>query len=507
LLSRLSTDDQKVMLRMEILFFPFVFVNISVSAAPTLSCPSELETKVRNLNPPSPPRTGRLISDYAAECEAVLGPIPAEVDCGKASRLPHYAKEEATHLAGPERNPEEVRLSVTQRGTVTWVLLCNSFTGTPLKDPNVGGPQDTSLIHIKGKYGPVGYIGTNTITGESCFFKAGEAFDGKPKDGPSHGGGVSWASPRFMMEFPGQRPDRCFECHIKGGPFLVSDVMNQERLGGDGSNGIIPLNLGGKLVGGKTGPYRVIGTEFNALWRKSRNGVEPLTVQPILDSGEADRTCTRCHIIPNSEKYYDLAEKAAGVSGWLEHTKFMPPGPADRSKKAKDDLIIALRNLRYCIDNPQDKKHCQPGKKIISDCPSPGELDPKEVSVAPRNGSESATLRWNYTDAYNERSGVKQRDDIRISVSLRGPSGESCVFNDLSPTTKFGKTWQFKLPAETPPGYRLEIRSVRHCFDGEGTTESESVIVQLSGEGLTTVSSDKSQNRDPQMTNKPIDHR
>jgi len=441
---------------------------------------------------------------HADQCRAVLGPLPP-INCLNALTVPitHDGKplsyrDGVLSLAGMATDPSllwscdtpellpflmvnpmdhpagkgsnqgcvpNVRIGHVKSGPVDWIYLCHYHTG--LHEPQ------GDLFDF------VAMIGSNSRTGETCFF-AHDAGKTNGVDVPTPGGiNLHDSAGRAKAAAFWNRPSRntCIRCHANNKPWAVTPYLNQSRLGGDGTMDFVPeVPLRKRLSPGWG--YRIIGTVHNLVMKR------PKAIWPRLDNGTADSTCTRCHVVNDTVEYLRLSRESVGLSDLpryevqthiMPHTRHpwmpMDADPSDPGTRA--EAQTAVQRLERAVFDP---KFRVAEKEILSPCPAPAALPSREITLE-KTEKGIRSLRWNYQNDYGQ---VAERDDVRIALTLEGSDGSRCQFRDLAPLRLGDRKWLFRHPLKTGVQYTYRLQPYRYCFDRKAyETASTSTISEI----------------------------
>lgn len=438
---------------------------------------------------------------HADQCRAVLGEIPS-ISCPDAAILPltkdgkklTYAQgvfledgKPTTWVPrqgcdkpgllsflraalGPGADPDEgclpnARVAVKKIGPVTWAATCHFFNG----------PHETS-----DKFDFVAVIGSNDKTGETCFF----SHDFQLKDEKRTHGKNLIPPGGYNPKDPVQRAESkafwnptdyfvCMQCHGNNKAWLITPHVNQSRVGhGDGNMEFLPETPRSLRLQPQWG-YRIIGTNDNLYMNHKRefNRPElheiPKTVYPKNDDGTEDRTCTRCHLLPDQENYLRLARVSVGLRDLeknlvftgrhhLDPKPWMPPAHDGSPEDTKKYQAAVMRYERALRDPAWRFK---PAENILAPCPAPAALASERVQVL--EGRDSNKVQWNYK---NDRGEVPNRDDVRFQVTIQGSDGATCAIRDVAPKALGSDSWTLNHPKAAGVTYEYTLKPYRYCF-------------------------------------------
>lgn len=291
-----------------------------------------------------------------AVCEK-LGPVPI-IDCMQGKLIPSHhegkplekrdgkfyldgkhatgfklEKLDRPQLASPDQTGGiNARLGHLRVRGIEWVFICRS-----------GG---SGVNENEYSYAPVGLIGFNPETGETCFT------DMKANTGSSG-------------ETEKENTEYCARCHSNNSPWILTPHLNQSAIGGDGSMDVIPLLPKEKLATPGWG-YKIYG--ITEKFRKTLLGV-----QPKNPDGSPDKTCTSCHTISSSflVPLYDAVGKYTEHKGKTNLAKkfslnyWMPLDPLVLNKDQWNAKYgSAVERLLYCAEN-DDRSKCEKRVELV----------------------------------------------------------------------------------------------------------------------------------------------
>ncbi len=201
------------------------------------------------------PRTS---SEYAYECESILGPLP-KFSCADAIEVP--TTKNGTPVSGHgSNNPNDC--------DHPWAFGMACQTGNKVgryQGLNLDGTENPDVVFITFcRDGGLGVIGYKFSTGETCFFSIVDG--GDPNNSPQPGDdgyNEAWMTPAVVAA------DNCQNCHMAS-PFLHTPAVDQLRNPADTSELLVPLT-------GIEG-YFIVGAEFH----------QPHTTN-------IQNSCTSCH--------------------------------------------------------------------------------------------------------------------------------------------------------------------------------------------------------------------
>lgn len=433
---------------------------------------------------------------HADQCRAVLGPIPKvncldgnlvpvtidgapityhdgvifkngvatdwkEVrDCDRPAMLPFLFKA-PPHPGAKGADPSEgclpnVRLGRIRSGPVDWLFVCHYKQG--LHEP-------------KGdKFRFVAMIGSNSKTGETCFFAHDQGDFGKmelPIPGGTGPGdkagreeaGKFWNNPAH---------NTCLRCHSANKPWALTPHLNQSRLEGDGSMEVVPETPRERRLHPQWG-YRVIGVVHNWVFPR------PKAIYPKGEGGGVDHTCTKCHVLTDQEEYLRLARESVGLGElpkyternkgfFLDRHQWMPTDK--KNEKAAQEAVKRFERAFY------DPGYRVKEAEILSPCPAPDDVKRGSIRIAAGDGTSE--VKWTYKNDYGD---VATRDDVRFRISLEGDDGSSCRFEDVAPAALGSGEWSFKHPAKPGVHYKYRVQAYRYCFDRDGLRDSKEAAV------------------------------
>ena len=438
------------------------------------------------------------VNDHADQCRAVLGPIP-KVNCldGKIVPVTLHGKS-ITYRDGIIYLDAQATAwtsvdSCDRPALLPWLFKAPQSAGAKGADPREGcfpnvrigkiksGPVDWMFVcHYKhGLHEPKGdqfdfvaMIGSNKITGETCFFghdngktsgvdlvpPGGEGRDDEP--GRSRAA-LFWNNPAH---------NTCLHCHADNKPWIVTPHLNQSVLGGDGTMDLVPELPSARRLTPQWG-YRVIGVVHNWVFPR------PKVIQPLNQDGSPDRTCTRCHVLTDQEEGLRFAREAVGLGelpqyvardyGFLlDPDPWMPPSYQGMELgKAQ----AAVQRYERALGDPAYRAT---ELDILSPCPVPEALDAKTISEQDSDGGRA--LSWRYRNGLGK---VAMRDDIRFRLAIEGSDGTSCEFDDIAPRALGSDQWSFTHPAANGVNYHYRLQAYRYCFDRTGVSRSTEVVV------------------------------
>lgn len=357
----------------------------------------------------------------------------------------------------PEADPTEgchpnVRFGAIKNGPVDWVYICHYKSG--IHEP-AGDPFDFVTV-----------VGSNALTGETCFFAHDFAkTDGMklPVPGGTPGDPASRAAAAKFWDKPAH--NTCLNCHANNKAWVLAPHLNQSRLGGDGTMEIVPETPKAKRLKPGWG-YRVVGVVHNYTFPR------PKAIVPLRDDGTPDQTCVKCHVISDSEDSLRIARDSVGLGDLEKYAKidkpfyhnrkaWMPPDrDGDPHVKLKD-AQAAVKNYERAVFDPKFRAK---EEEILARCPAPKALDAKSVSVARPGKDGWAKVAWSYRNDYGQ---VALRDDVRFEVTVEGSDGSSCNFPDVAPAALGSDKWAFSHPSQAGVRYTYRLRPYRYCFDRE----------------------------------------
>ncbi len=397
-----------------------------------------------------------------------IGGVPADksvpLTCDEPAMLP-YLNILPRHL-GPVSNRFSAGCMLNTRmghyriGNVDWVFNCHYRPG--FHEPN--DPYDFMAV-----------IGSNSVTGETCFF-GHDQFKMSSTVAPIPGGtGPDDSAGRAEAARFWNIPSRntCLKCHSGNKAWALTPHVNQSRLGGDGTMDFIPSTPSSRRRHPGWG-YRLIGTVHNQVM------VRPKAVWPANDDGTPDTTCTRCHVLTDVEEFLRLSRDSVGLPDLPKFTErsqgfphfrqiWMPLG-IDAVHDATEPFQEAVGRLERAIANPAYR--ARPEEEILSPCPPPNRIDEAAVTVTVNGDSEE--LQWAYRNDYG---GVPTRDDIRFELSVQGSDGTSCRFRDVAPESLGSDRWNFRLPVRAGTTYTYRLKPYRYCFDRTVFSFSNQAVV------------------------------
>jgi hypothetical protein len=450
---------------------------------------------------PSLPLTERLsridnANDHADQCRAVLGPIP-RVNCLDGDVIPVTVDGDAITYRGGVVYRNGIATDWKQidncdhPALLPWLFKAPPQPGAKGADPKEGCFPNVRVWH--GKSGPVDWvfvchykhglhepsgdqfdfvamIGSNPNTGETCFF----GHDNGKTDGidippPGGTGPEDRAGREFTLKFwNNPAHNTCLRCHADNKPWVVTPHLNQSRLGGDGSMDIIPQTSVRRRLSPQWG-YRVIGVVHNWVFPR------PKAIVPTDDSGAADSTCTRCHVLNDQEEGLRFAREAVGLGELPQYAErqrdfvltrepWMPPGEEPHHSPAAVQAVKRYERAFY------DKTRRNSEFEILSPCPAPP--GPSAESLQSFSSAGRRGIRWTYR---NDLGGVPLRDDVRFRVTVSGSDGTSCQLDDIAPQAIGSDRWTFAHATEPGVRYHYSVQAYRYCFDRDGIRESPPV--------------------------------
>lgn len=216
-----------------------------VAAAATAGCEPNVEAHndaIYLSESPAPVDDGNQLSQYVAQCEAVLGEIP-EISCDPANpapgthvtRIPVFVdgyllgfggEEDDAMLAARAANDDYVcdfpsiggdfpcsvgstlvQYRSEENPNVQWVGLCRGASGDH--------PDYNRFIGN-------GLIGANSVTGEMCFFFGGNENPDKPYELPKLTSDVESEDELSPWLPPTEMPGSCLSCHPNNDPWVMT---------------------------------------------------------------------------------------------------------------------------------------------------------------------------------------------------------------------------------------------------------------------------------------------
>jgi len=430
------------------------------------------------------------VNEYADRCRSVLGPLP-KFDCQKGEILPiFYGGKEVSFLngkiyvGGRQKNTGDLcdnpslvnhksctpysRIQLQTVGPTNWLLLCRTLKWQEKSNPN---------------YQVVDVIGSNSNTGETCFFDAGF------RDGshvPTPGGEGPWDikqrehARKFWLRPPGT--NACTGCHNHNGPWLFSPHVAHARIFKTGEKDLMPKIPRKKRSTPGSG-YRVIDLEGEYEGLKTAKAVFPLGV-----NGNPDRTCVRCHTITDEGGLFSYSIGEAFVLGQLSPpaekfplSRWMPHGHGVKSMSEWTARYgKAVERLKYCRHNVDSTK-CLPKKPVFTPCPKPKVFDKKTLRhelqpITHPYYRYKLVLSWKFE---NDLGGAIKRDDVRFQVDIKASDGNSSHWADVTPQQLGSNQWSFAHPARPGLKFQYAVSAIRYCYDSSPNTQAAPVKYEV----------------------------
>ncbi len=360
-------------------------------------------------------------------------------------------------------NPKEgclpnARLGGSRNGPVAWAWVCHNLAGYHEKTD---------------RFDFVTIIGSNTLTGETCFFGHSSPGDDKrrthgkdlvPPGGWHPGSSAEREKAKAFWDWADEFS--CIGCHGADRPFMVTPHTNQSRVGGDGSMEIIPKITSFRLIG--TAPHAVLA---------QKPELRPRAIYPKNDDGTPDRTCTKCHTLTNQETFLRLARYSVGLGDLPKHAErtkeflhdpkaWMPPGN-DGSPDATASAQAAVKRYERAF---YDASWRYKESDAMGPCRAPAPLPASAVKAA-----GAGKIEWTYKNDYGQ---VPLRDDVRFKVTLQSEGGSQCTIRDVAPESLGGDRWRFSHPADAGARYTYRITPYRYCFDESIYSNAVETVVE-----------------------------
>ncbi|MGH1341419.1 MAG: hypothetical protein ACRBN8_07710 [Nannocystales bacterium] len=213
--------------------------------------------------PPAPIDDGNKLSQYVAQCEAVLGTIP-EISCDPANpspgtnvtRIPVFVDGYLLGFGGGRDEEEFARRAAEDDYSCDFPSIGGDFAcsvGSTLvqyqseDNPNVqwvglcrGAPGDRPDYN---RFIGNGLIGANTVTGEMCFFFGANDDVDEPYVLPKLSSEVASEEELSPWLPPQEMPGSCLSCHPNNDPWVMTPWLQPSYMGQVLTSDDYPLEL------------------------------------------------------------------------------------------------------------------------------------------------------------------------------------------------------------------------------------------------------------------------